>query len=280
MRLDNYPTRRDPQGRFIDRVEPTAYRRAAELDFDLYCNNGYVVVKQFFDYDDIMLLLKCSDNPGGLITKEPDINATRSITGVHKLHPFEAISKMKRLVDMVKRLLGSDIYIHQSRINYKASIGSNGWHWHSDFETWHAQDGMPSMRCLTAMIPLTYNSYSNGPLMVIPGSHKLFYSCKKEGVHSAQENFADQKEGLPDINAINHFFSLAGNNADVIRCEPTDLVLFDCNIIHGSTQNMTPNPRTNLFIVYNSIHNQLEQPFSVGECRPEEMGSRSEIEIL
>lgn len=55
---------------------------------------------------------------------------------------------------------------------------------------------------------------------------------------------------------------------DLITGEPGSTVLFDCNLMHGSSglhggrrnrsDNITPHGRTNLFIVYNSTENVLE----------------------
>lgn len=278
---DNYPTRKNESGKFIERLTKTIYKTSDKLSYysgDFYNENGFLVIKNFFLKKTISKCLVDSldilKNKSGLSTMEPVLKTTRSVTGIHNINSFKEIIRNRSLKDIVTSFLGSDVYIHQSRVNYKTGIGSNGWHWHSDFETWHAQDGMPEMRCLTAMIPLTVNSESNGPLMVIPGSHKKFYSCKREKQASAQENFADQKEGIPDSDAIEQFFKDAGNKVEVIKCNPGDLVLFDCNIIHGSVQNMTPLPRTNFFVVFNSIENKLVHPFSCEKMRPEEMGAR------
>lgn len=269
---DNYPTRKYDTGKFIPRLEAVSNT----CEYPEYTRHGYLHIKNFFTEAEIKPLLNAQAS--GLVTKEPKLNATRSITGIHVNEPFRSLAKNERLLSIVKDILGQSIYIHQSRINYKNSIGANGWYWHSDFETWHAQDGMPGMRCLTVMVPITSNTEINGPLMVIAGSHKKFYSCRKEKTVSAQENFADQKEGVPDQEAMMNFFN--EGQVKVIKCEPSDIVLFDCNIIHGSVQNMTPYPRTNLFFVYNTIENALQAPFSVDIPRPEEMGSRKLMETL
>jgi ectoine hydroxylase len=50
-------------------------------------------------------------------------------------------------------------------------------YWHSDFETWHAEDGMPKMRAVSCSIAFDDNHEFNGPLMVIPQSHQKFISC-------------------------------------------------------------------------------------------------------
>ncbi len=281
MRTDKYPTRLFDNGRFINRSEPVACERSSELSdfsFQVYIKNGYIVLQDFFNKLDIGKLHYNSDKANGLVTNDTKINAKRSTTGFHDQEPFKAFASNKNLVGIVKGILGSDVYIHQSRMNYKLP-GANGWYWHSDFETWHAQDGMPEMRCLTAMIPLTENDACNGPLLVIPGSHKLFYSCRKEKQVSAEENFADQKEGVPTEEAIQEFYRVSGK-VKAVLCSPGDLVLFDCNIIHGSVQNMAPYPRTNMFIVYNSIENKLVEPFSAEVPRPEEFGARKNVEVI
>lgn len=269
--IDQYPTRKFPVAKFLERKEPVAYSAHMET----YSQNGYWVIKNYFDK------APTADADSGLVTTEPDSIVTRSLTGVHNHEPYKSFSKTPSLITLARLILGSPVYIHQSRINFKHPLVGSGWHWHSDFETWHSQDGMPGMRCLTAMIPLTENTAFNGPLLVIPGSHKRFWSAPKPTQQfSAQENFADQKEGIPDTEAIKEFLTDSNGKIEQIICSPGDLVLFDCNIIHGSVANMSGEARTNLFFVYNSIHNKLQAPFSSEEPRPEEMGARVNMEVL
>jgi ectoine hydroxylase len=50
--------------------------------------------------------------------------------------------------------------------------------------------------------------------------------------------------------------------------------MFDCNVMHGSAGNITPYPRCNLFVVYNSVDNTLVAPFAAPAPRPEHVASR------
>src|SRR3546814_8501331 len=77
-----------------------------------------------------------------------------------------------RLAGVARFLLGDDVYVHQSRLNYKPGFVGKEFYWHSDFETWHVEDGMPQMRALSMSILLAPNTVLNGPLMIIPGSHR------------------------------------------------------------------------------------------------------------
>jgi len=52
------------------------------------------------------------------------------------------------------------------------------------------------------------------------------------------------------------------------------VLFFDCNLMHGSASNISPMPRRNLFMVYNSVENALVEPFSAPQRRPEHIASR------
>ena len=101
----------------------------------------------------------------------------RSIYEAHKTN--EIIMKVAndpRLVRRSEQILGSQGYIHQNRINYKPGLVGKEFSWHSDFESWHTADGMPEPRTLSISILLTDNYSSNGPLMIMPSSHKTYIS--------------------------------------------------------------------------------------------------------
>ena len=49
---------------------------------------------------------------------------------------------------------------------------------------------------------------------------------------------------------------------------------FDSNIMHGSGNNITPFPRSNIFFVFNSVENALQEPFSATGERPGYIANR------
>src|SRR5690606_6790212 len=109
---------------------------------------------------------------------EPSGQLVRSVFRVHrKSKLFRDICCDPRIVDFVRNALGSEVAIHQSRINYKPAFNGKEFFWHSDFETWHIEDGMPRMRAVSVSISLTENNEFNGPLMVVPGSHHWYVRC-------------------------------------------------------------------------------------------------------
>ena len=162
--IDYYATRKDTKSRFIERIDPVFYSGGSEIitndEIEFYKKNGYLILSDFFERIEIVEANEKANfifqNPENFYTnKEMDKKTVRSVLNIEKIEEFEIL--LNRLTILIKEALADDIYIHQSRINYKAGLGTGGWNWHSDFETWHSQDGMPRMRCLTAMIPLVNN---------------------------------------------------------------------------------------------------------------------------
>ncbi|MDT0271096.1 phytanoyl-CoA dioxygenase family protein, partial [Streptomyces sp. DSM 44915] len=106
---------------------------------------------------------------------EPEFDQLRSVFEVEKVSElFAELLRSPRLTDIARQVLDSEVYIHQSRVNYKPGFGGAPFHWHSDFETWHSEDGMRQPRAFSFSISLTENHPFNGPLMVMPGTHKSF----------------------------------------------------------------------------------------------------------
>ena len=58
------------------------------------------------------------------------------------------------------------------------------------------------------------------------------------------------------------------------------VVIFDCNTMHGSNGNITPFPRSNIFIVYNAMSNRVVDPFCHRPPRPEWVASRNTIKPI
>ena len=109
---------------------------------------------------------------------EPGSEEIRSIFACHTDEgPLADVVRDERLAGVARQLLASDVYVHQSRVNRKPGFRGKDFQWHSDFETWHTEDGMPAPRCLSASVALTDNHPFNGPLMVMPGSHRWFVTC-------------------------------------------------------------------------------------------------------
>lgn len=205
---------------------------------------------------------------------EPKSQDVRSVFEVHRISEvFANLVRDERVVGRARQILGSDVYVHQSRINVKPGFGASGFYWHSDFETWHAEDGLPNMRTVSVSIALTENLDTNGGLMIMPGSHKTFLGCAGETPRdNYKKSLQMQDAGTPSDEALTGFADEHGIRLFTGRAGSA--TWFDCNCMHGSGDNITPYPRSNVFIVFNSVENTAEEPFAAPVRRPEFIGAR------
>lgn len=208
------------------------------------------------------------------VITEPEGGAVRSVFAVHRSSSVVArLASDGRLVGAATQVLGSPVYVHQSRINFKPAFRGREFYWHSDFETWHVEDGMPRMRAVSASINLTRNLALNGPLMMIAGSHLEFVSCPGRTPENHHlRSLRRQEYGVPDRELLARFVERGGIRAPT--GPPGSVVFFDSNVLHGSNGNITPFPRSNVFFAYNSVENGLVDPFSGQARRPEHIASR------
>ena len=293
---DFYPTRLERPLPSFERQDPVIHSPQgihapgplSETELARYDRDGFLVIPGFLDEATVHRFredLRAYEADDSVLSAEgticePGKQEIRSIFGIHELSArFDRLTRDPRLLAMVHQLLGSDAYIHQSRINYKPGFHGKGFDWHSDFETWHAEDGMPRMRAVSVSITLTDNSPFNGPLMLVPGSHRTFLPCvgrtPEDHYHSSLKK---QQLGVPGDQQLQQMINRYGIQAPTGG--PGSLIIFECNTLHGSNANMSPWARSNLFFVYNSVENQLTQPFCGNRPRPEFLGNRTRCEAL
>ncbi|RAJ65672.1 ectoine hydroxylase [Streptomyces sp. Amel2xB2] len=247
-----------------------------------YERDGFLVVDQLITPDEVDMynreLNRLTTDPEVRADRrsivEPKSEEIRTVFEVHKISEvFAALARDPRVVGRARQILGSDVYVHQSRINVKPGFGATGFYWHSDFETWHAEDGIPNMRTVSVSIALTKNYDTNGGLMIMPGSHKTFLGCSGE---TPKDNYKKslqmQDAGTPSDESLTKFADAHG--IKLFTGEPGSATWFDCNCMHGSGDNITPYPRSNVFIVYNSVENKAVEPFAAPVRRPEFIGAR------
>ncbi|WP_088032617.1 ectoine hydroxylase [Evansella clarkii] len=289
---DLYPSRVESKPKITERKDPVIHTDRSKdhesplskNQLNFYEKNGYLQLENIFSDNEVADMQKAifelkdsnRDVSSDKIIREPDHDEIRSIFAVDQDdNYFKEIAQDQRLLDIVNHLLGSDVYIHQSRINYKPGFAGKEFNWHSDFETWHVEDGMPRMRALSMSIALSDNYTFNGPLMLVPGSQNYYVSCVGETPENHyKESLKTQKFGVPDNNSLKWLVE-NGGGLDVATGKAGTITLFECNTMHASTSNITPYPRNNLFMVYNSVENKLAEPFSGASPRPEYIAVRN-----
>jgi ectoine hydroxylase len=283
-REDHYPSRTVAEPRLLPRRDPVLHggsdapgplRRDELLDYE---RDGWLLCRGLFSATEVadvqaeVLRLRQADEAARII--EPDSAAVRSLFAVHRGAGLLArLTADPRLAGRAQQILGGPVGIHQSRVNLKPGFDGREFWWHSDFETWHVEDGLPAMRVLSVMVMLTRNHAASGPLLVIPGSHTTFVSCV--GATPADHHATSlrrQEYGLPDRDSITAL--VRQRPVEAVLGEPGDVVLFDGNLLHGSGSNLAPDERCNVFAVYNAVANAALAPFSGQAPRPAHVAER------
>lgn len=284
---DEYPTRKATEAALLYRKDPTVWgdnNSGPFSDEELrgYDRRGYAQIESLISGEEVQTYSEELERLGSdselrkdeRVVVEPASDEVRSVFEAHKISPlFADLVNDPRLVERARQILGSDVYVHQSRINYKPGFGGGSFYWHSDFETWHAEDGMPRPRAVSCSIALTENFPFNGGLMVMPGSQRVFVQCIGQTPEDHYKaSLQEQEIGVPSEQDITTLASEYG--IDQFTGPAGSALFFDSNTMHGSGNNITPYPRSNIFLVFNSVENTLSEPFASVAPRPGFIASR------
>nr|WP_269901972.1 ectoine hydroxylase [Paenalcaligenes faecalis] len=288
---DYYRSRVATPMALIPRVEPVVYARGSYAQalsaeqLRSYEENGFLVMHDVFDAaevqrykQELQRLLQLPELVGQPDTiTEPGSDAIRSLFKVHERSELvRNLIQDPRLLQVARQILGSEVYLHQSRANFKPGFTGKAFYWHSDFETWHVEDGMPSMRALSCSVLLTDNNACNGSLMLVPGSHRYFVPCLGETPEQHhKQSLKKQEYGVPSQEHLTQLVDEGG--LVTVEAKAGSVIFFDCNTMHGSANNISPWARSNLFMVFNSVDNALQSPKYGLEPRPDFLGYRGAI---
>ena len=286
---DPYRSRVGGEQRIVDRLDPVLWggldaagplTREQLASFE---SDGFVILENWLDDATVEAcvgdLRSLGEQPEVAASEqsilEPDSGDLRSLFEVHKTDSqFADLAADDRLAGAARQILDDDVYIHQSRVNLKPALHGKSFSWHSDFETWHVEDGMPSMRALSCSVALTDNHSWNGPLLLLRGSHRRFVSfagSTPQDNHRA--SLRRQELGSPDLATLEAL--LADGEIVEFDAPAGSVAIFDCNVMHGSPDNISPVARTNGFYVYNAVSNALVDPFGTDTPRPAHIAERS-----
>ena len=236
--------------------------------------DGYLLIESLFSPEEIEVIL--GEVPRELAEDSPrrireTSGAVRSVFALHSTNEkFRCLTRLPRLVEPAKQLLKSDVYVHQFKLNAKVALEGEQWEWHQDFLYWYKEDGMPSPRVLTAAVFLQDVNDFNGPMLVIPGSHKegmidveahemeaLGGNGAGPWIHTLTANlkYKINRHILASLLRKNSIYAAKGTAGFVL--------FFHGNLFHASSNNLSPYDRMSIFVTYNSSENCLqhrEQP--------------------
>ena len=144
--------------------------------------------------------------------------------------------------------------MHQFKINGKMAFDGDVWQWHQDYGTWKNDDLMPEARAMNVAIFLDEVNEFNGPLMFIPGSHKL-------GVLDAAHDVTTTSYPLWTIDHDNHPQARRARGGP--RRPPKgprgSMILFHSCLVHASTSNLSPWNRVSVYLSLCAVSNHIRR---------------------
>src|SRR5690606_25671615 len=108
---------------------------------DQFDRDGFLVLKDLFSEEEVKALMAESAALRGgernleedSVITEPNSDEVRTIFKLPEQSPlFHRLASDRRLAGIVSFLLGDDVYVHQSRLNYKPGFTGKEFYWHSD----------------------------------------------------------------------------------------------------------------------------------------------------
>ena len=245
---------------------------------DQFERDGYVFIPDLFSAEEIAVMkgevptLFAQDRPENV--RERVSGKVRTNFAAHTYNDvYGKVSRHPRLIGPAQQLLGGPVYIHQFKINGKAAFDGDVWQWHQDYGTWQADDQMPEPRAMNFAVYLDEVNEYNGPLMLIPGSHR-------KGAIPAAHDLSTTSYPLwtLDKETVAKLANEGGMLAP--KGKPGSVLLFHSNIVHASAPNISPWGRVIVYLSLCHVDNHIRQfnrpkwiahrDFTAIECLPDD----------
>lgn len=165
----------------------------------------------------------CAETPGLRRVQSPE-----EVSDV-----FADIMRQAATVDFCAELIGPGLRFHHGKINSKLPGTATQVKWHQDFPF----EPMTNDDMITALLFIDDVTLENGPLEVLPGTHKgPIHSHWHDGVFtgSVDDAIIDAQRG------------------NIVRCtgKAGSVCLMHANLLHGSAPNLSDHPRTLYIATY------------------------------
>jgi phytanoyl-CoA hydroxylase len=164
----------------------------------------------------------------------PDAPRVRRVKTPHKFFDgFRRLYREPRLVAILQALLGPAVRLHGSKINLKAPHYGSPVEWHQDWAFYpHTNDDL-----LAVGVMLDDAISDNGPLMVVPGSHRgPIFDHHADGYFCGAIDPATVKDELA--------------RAVPLTGRAGSMSFHHVRLLHGSAQNVSKLPRALLLYEY------------------------------
>jgi ectoine hydroxylase len=220
-------------------------------------HDGYLFFPRHFRTEEIRVLseavpaLYAQHRPENVREKNGGVVRTNFAAHLYS-KPFARLARHPRMVEPIVQIFAEPVYMHQFKINGKMAFDGDVWQWHQDYGTWKNDDEMPDARAMNVAIFLDEVTEFNGPLMFIPGSHKL-------GVIDAAHDTSTTSYPLWTIDHAT-ITKLVGRGGIVApKGPPGSMILFHSCLVHASTSNLSPWNRVSVYLSLCAVSNHIRR---------------------
>lgn len=222
-----------------------------EEQVEFYHEQGYLLVPEVLDDATVTELREVSNE---FIEKSGTVSASDDLydigTGHSAEHPrlrrlknphthhfiYERVVRCDAIVDVVAALVGPSVRFDHSKLNYKPKDASGTIEWHQDWAFYpYTNDDMLAVGVLIEDV-----TEENGPMMVVPGSHKgpIFNHHDKGFFVGALDRNEDNFDA---------------SNAVTLTGKAGSITVHHVRTVHGSKENLTDQNRPFLVISYIAV---------------------------
>ena len=218
-------------------------------------DDGFLILPSLFSPEEVAVLkaelprLFAERRPENFREKRSD--AVRTAMALHlRSDVYARLVRHPRLVGPARQIRGDGLYVQQVKVNAKAAFSGDVWQWHYDFATHHGEDGVPEPLALNLHVLLDEVNEFNGPIVFIRGSHR-------RGASPATLDAKTTSYPLWVVDNETVSVLVAEGGLVAAKGPPGTVLIFGDTLVHGSSINMTPWPRTIFSLILNPVANAL-----------------------
>ncbi len=227
---------------------------------------GWLLLPELFNAEEVALLKR--EAMAIYAQHRPEVwreksGAPRTAFAAHLYNEaFRLLGAHPRMIRPVQQIFGEPVYMHQFKINAKSAFTGEVWQWHQDYGTWKRDDGMPDARAMNIAVFLDEVMPINGPLLLVPKSHLA-------GDLKASHDLETTSYPLWTLDNATVSRLVDAGGIVAATGKPGGMLMFHGNLVHGSAGNITPYPRTIVYLTLNAVSNFIRTP-----TRPEFIAHR------
>jgi ectoine hydroxylase-related dioxygenase (phytanoyl-CoA dioxygenase family) len=224
------------------------YVHMSEEQKRAYGAKGYIIVPSLFAADEIDLLRTVAERElneqSAMVKGDFEGGKTSLKMWDHAGDDvFGLFARDERVVNAAELLLGQEVYLYSAKMIMKNAREGGAWEWHQDYGYWYNYGCLyPWM--LSCIIAVDRATRENGCLQVLEGSHQIGrveHSRINEQTVADPERVEIARKQLPLV---------------YLELEPGGAVFFDCNLLHRSDANRSPDRRWSYICSYNAVKNK------------------------